>query len=408
MLTDSEKRAAALAVHRYGVDRQRVKRAARLVLQAHAEGRSTDLLTLLVRQKLLSPSQAEELRRAVKSPTVSAPDARAEFRRLGPFRILRQLGEGGMGSVYLGYHEGQRRHVAIKVLPNELAQNQGYIERFHREARSVAQLDHPNIVRGIAVGRDPATGKYFMVLEYVDGTNCQDLLDRCRRLSVGDAMHIVLQIAYALEHAHSRNIVHRDIKPDNILLTKSGMAKLADLGLAKRTDDVSELTATRQGVGTPTYMPYEQALNAKKADGRSDIYALGATLYHLVTGQLPFPGDNPVLVVEQKGIGTFAPASSLNPAVPVALDRILAKMMARLPRDRYQTSSELIVALERSKLAARVPTFVDPEAALHDPQIQARLAKPPEPTRLDISVHAQQPSKGSALKPSVRSAARGA
>src|ERR1043165_3421591 len=141
-----------------------------------------------------------------------------------------------------------------------------------------------------------------------------------------DAAYIALHIAHALEHAHSRNVVHRDIKPDNILISRSGVAKLADLGLAKRTDEASHLTATRQGFGTTHYMPYEQAINARHADGRSDIYALGATLYHLVTGSVPFTGGNHLEVVEKKKEGHFTPASALRPDVPPVLDHILGRM----------------------------------------------------------------------------------
>src|SRR5262249_22290853 len=161
-----------------------------------------------------------------------------------------------------------------------LAASQASVDRFYREAKSGALLNHPNVVRNLAVGQDRATGKHYLVLEFVDGASAHALLQRYGRLSVGDAVHIALDTARALEHAHSRSIVHRDIKPDNILITRSGLAKLADLGLAKRTDEASHLTAARQGFGTPYYMPYEQAMNAKYADGRSDIYALGATLYH--------------------------------------------------------------------------------------------------------------------------------
>src|SRR5262249_2236095 len=158
--------------------------------------------------------------------------------------------------------------------------------------KSGALLNHPNIVRNLTVGQDRATGKHYLVLEYVDGPSAHALLDRFGRLPVGDAVHVALDVARALEHAHSRNVVHRDIKPDNILITTSGVAKLSDLGLAKRTDEASHLTGARQGFGTPYYMPYEQAMNARLADGRSDIYALGATLYHLVTGEVPFPGSS--------------------------------------------------------------------------------------------------------------------
>ncbi len=309
-------------------------------------------------------------------------DPLRDVRSLGGYRILRRLGEGGTGAVYLAYQDGGAQ-VAIKVLNDRLAANQHYLDRFYREAKIGALLDHPNIVRRLNVGRDQATGKHYLVLEFVDGPSARALLESRGRLPVGDAVHIALSIARALEYAHSRNIVHRDIKPDNILITRSGVSKLADLSLARRTDEASHLTAARQGFGTTHYMPYEQAINARHADGRSDIYALGATLYHLVTGSVPFPGDNHLEVVEKKNQGDFMPASVLNPEVPLALDRILARMMARQPRDRYQTVSELIVDLERSRLAADVPTFADPERARDDPWVKVCQAAAAEPTRLD-------------------------
>jgi serine/threonine-protein kinase len=209
-------------------------------------------------------------------------------------------------------------------------------------------------------------------------------LNRFGRLPVGDAVHIILDIAKALEHAHSRNVVHRDIKPDNILITRSGVAKLADLGLAKRTDEASHLTAARQGFGTPYYMPYEQAMNAKYADGRSDIYALGATLYHLLAGEVPFPGVNHLEILDKKNNGYFVPASLISPEVPAVLDDILGKMLGREPAERYQTASELIVDLERANLAASVPSFVDPELALRDPLVRQRLTSAAQPTSPDL------------------------
>ncbi|MFO0928889.1 MAG: serine/threonine-protein kinase [Gemmataceae bacterium] len=318
------------------------------------------------------------------SPTtpVGSGDPLHDLRHLGEFRILRLLGAGGMGTVYLAFDGRSERQLALKVLSDPMASNQAYIDRFYREAKSGALLNHPNIVRTLNAGQDRQTGKHYLVMEYVDGPSAHALLAQTPRLSVGDAVHIALDVARALEHAHSRNIIHRDIKPDNILITRSGVAKLGDLGLAKRLDDPSHLTAARQGFGTTAYMPYEQAINAKYADGRSDIYALGATLYHLLTGQVPFPGENHLEVVEKKNQGHFRVARSLNPAVSPELEQILARMLARQPRDRYQTASELIIDLERSQLSAPVPSFADPDLARRDPWVQACL-RTGEPTRLD-------------------------
>src|SRR5581483_2834111 len=228
------------------------------------------------------------------------------------------------------------------------------------------------------------SGKHYLVLEYVDGPSGRALLDQFGRLSVADAVHIALDIARALEHIHARNFVHRDLKPDNVLLTQTGVAKLADLGLAKCRDEASHLTATRQGFGTLYYIPYEQAVNAKEVDSRCDIYGLGATLYHLVTGELPFNGDSHVEVAEKKLVGTFPPAASLVPDVPPDLDDILARAMARDPEERYQTASELIVDLERSGLAARVPSFIDADLALQDPLVRARITSAAQVTQPDI------------------------
>jgi serine/threonine-protein kinase len=319
------------------------------------------------------------------SPAPPAPsDPQQDPRRLGEFLILRRLGRGGMGVVYLGYHEELGQQVAIKVLSEQMALNQDLVDRFYREAKSGALLNHPNIVRTMLVGQDQATNKHYLVLEYIDGPSAHALIDKNGRLSVGDAVHIVLDIARALEHAHSRNVIHRDIKPDNILITQSGVCKLADLGLAKRTDETSHLTFVGKAFGTTYYMPYEQAMNSKKADFRSDIYALGATLYHLVTGEVPFNGKDHFEVIDKKGVGKFTPASELNPDVPSDLDAIITRMMARDPRDRYQTASELLVDLDRSGLGAIMLSFVNPDVALQDPWARACMASSAQPTRPDL------------------------
>ncbi len=404
MAHESDERAAELAVSRYGADPVRVRRLLQALVAAQARGEAAVLYDLFEREQLLSPDQINDLRFAldrtqidlhaapkngapVPSPPPSAADeSLRDLRMLGDYHLLRPLGEGGMGAVFLGYHEHENRQVAVKILSSDNAKHQPTLDRFYREAKSGALLNHPNIVRNLDFGQDKTTGLHYLVLEYVDGFSAQQLLERFGRLSVGDAVHIVLEVARALEHAHSRNVVHRDIKPGNILVTKSGLAKLADLGLAKRTDEASHLTHTRQGFGTPYYMPFEQAMNAKRADGRSDIYALGATLYQLVAGEVPFPGMNALEIMDRKQAGEFPPAHSHNPAVPAELDRILAKMLARDPQDRYQTASELIVDLERSNLAAEVPSFIDPLDAYSDPLVRERLTAPAQATQPDMRV----------------------
>lgn len=367
----SAKRVAALAVLRFGVDRARLREEVQSVLRTRGE--ATELLTALVGKGLLTDLQAAELRDSLGSrqrarhsaaQTPHGNGARSGalvLRSLGGFRVLRWLGEGGMGTVYLGYDVEQRRPVAIKILAEELGANPVCVECFYREAKGGGALRHPCIVEGITAGRDEATGLHYLVREFIDGPSAHVLLDRVGRLPVGEAVRIGLDIARALQYLHEQDLVHRDIKPDNILLHRSGTAKLADLGLIKRIGDASAHTAVHQGFGTSYYMPFEQALDARRVDGRSDIYALGATLYHLLTGQVPFSGENHLEIIQKKDLGMFIPASALNPDVPAELDAILAQMMARRPCDRYQTAAGLVADLERSHLAADVRSFAHPD-----------------------------------------------
>lgn len=413
-----DKRAARLAITRFGADAARVRAVLLNALRSVRQGGTVDLVELLLQAQVITADQAAMLREELDrtqidpnsplrqgngsakaaepgltrpapangptSPATAAGDGVREPQS-SPYRRLRELGRGGMGEVYLAYDEKGERLVAIKLLWPHLASNPNHVERFKREAEHSIRLKHPNIVRGFDWGQMPGTQRWFLAMEYVDGPSVQTLLDRRSRLDLGDAVRIALDIAHALEYAHSRNIVHRDIKPENILITRTGVSKLADLGLSKATDQVSNLTHTRQGFGTPYYMPYEQAMNAKSADHRSDIYALGATLYHMVTGQPPFQGRDPVEILEKKEAGVYPPASLLNPEVPEELERILDKMLARDRRDRYQTASELIVDLQRSNLAAPTLSFVDPELALQDPVVRQRAVAENQATLPDLT-----------------------
>jgi serine/threonine-protein kinase len=281
--------------------------------------------------------------------------------QLGDFRLLKKLGEGGMGTVYKARQVSMDRDVALKVLPKNLAKDKDFVERFYREARSSAKLDHPNIVRGIAVGEEK--GFHYFAMEFIDGDTCEKLLAEQGKLKVGDAVKIAIDIAQALDHAHAKGLVHRDIKPENILITRDGTVKLADLGLAKETDENSSLTQTGSGFGTPYYMPPEQARNAKHVDNRSDLYALGATLYHLLTGKLPFEGETAIEILTAKEEGQHVPARRTNPDIPELLDLVIDKMMARDPKDRYQTAADVVAALEKTNCAGDRLSWLGARAA---------------------------------------------
>jgi eukaryotic-like serine/threonine-protein kinase len=283
--------------------------------------------------------------------------AAGEPRAVGGYQLLRHVGDGGMSSVYLSYDVPARRSVAVKLLADHLAGKVEFVNRFYREARLSRLLQHDNIVQGYAAGFDQDANKHYIVLEFVDGPSSHSALEKRGRLPMGTAVRIGIDIGRALEFLHSRNYVHRDVKPDNVLLHPDGSAKLADLGLTKRLSDDSHLTSVNQGVGTSYYMPYEQAKNSSFVDGRSDIFALGATMYHLLTGRVPFSGTTHEEIMREKEQESFVPIHKLNPDVPAALAAIVAKTLARDPRDRFQTAEQLVEALEETRLATAIPSF---------------------------------------------------
>lgn len=273
-----------------------------------------------------------------KSSSTTAPQ---RISQLGDFRLIRKLGEGGMGEVFLAHQDSLDRKAAIKVLSKKIADKGDFVKRFYREARAMAKIDHPNAVRVYAVDQDH--GVHFVAMEFIDGKSMQYWIETLGRLSVGDAVHVTLRCAEALQHAHAMNMVHRDIKPDNIMLTARGQVKVADFGLAKAIDDEdNSLTQSGTGLGTPYYMAPEQARNAKHVDGRCDIYALGVTLYHFLTGKLPFTGNTTVELIMNKEQGKFPPARKANPEIPEKLDLIIDKMVAVSPEQRFKDFGEVI------------------------------------------------------------------
>jgi serine/threonine protein kinase len=275
---------------------------------------------------------------------------------LGDFKLIKKLGEGAMGVVYRAHQVSFDRDVALKLLFPHVAKIAKLVERLYREGRVMATLDHPNIVQAYATGE--VEGNPYVAMEYVDGQSMQKWLTRLGKLTIEDAVHVILACARALDYAHKSGIIHRDIKPDNILVTRKGVVKLADLGMVKSHDEDMSLTQTGHAVGTPWYMPLEQARNAKEIDCRSDIYALGCTLYCLLVGHPPFIGQTLVEVIQAKEQGTFPPARQFNPAVPEKLDLMLVKMIAKQPKYRQQNCEELIRELEGLNMGGLTPEFV--------------------------------------------------
>ena len=281
---------------------------------------------------------------------------------LGDFRLVGRLGEGGMGTVFKALQVSRKRFVAIKVLSKHVAQRPGFLERFHRETRTLAKLHHPNIVRYLAAGEDH--GFAYLAMELLEGGSVGSWLTKLTRFSIGEAALIAKSCAAALQYAHELNLIHRDVKPDNLLLSKSGEVKLADLGLAKTTDDSDVgLTNTGVGIGTPLYAAPEQARDAKHVDARSDLYSLGNVFYHCLTGKPPFHAGDLLGLIQAKEKGVYVTAGLVNKKVPPKLDRILSKLLAKRPEHRYTCATEFLEELEWSGVVAEKLSFPPPDEA---------------------------------------------
>jgi serine/threonine-protein kinase len=289
--------------------------------------------------------------------TAQAPPKDQKLSRLGDYRLIKKLGEGGMGTVYKAHQESLDRDVAVKVLFKHLANNQSFVDRFQREARIMAKLDHPNILRCFGVGEEH--GFHYFAMEFIDGGSMQGWIDKLGKLSIGDALHVTLACARGLQHAHELNMIHRDIKPDNILVTNKGIVKVADMGLAKAHGESLSLTRTGTAAGTPIYMSPEQARDAKHVDHRTDIYALGCMLYAFIAGRPPIQAETYIELLEAKEKGKFDPLRKVNDEVPERLDLMVDKMIAKRLESRYQTCAEIIQDLEGLGLASKKLGFLE-------------------------------------------------
>jgi len=271
--------------------------------------------------------------------------------------IQRKLGQGGMGAVYLAHHPGLNRAVAIKVLPGDLASNPEFRERFFREARLAARLEHPNVVQVHDVGEE--LGVHYIAMQYVEGKSVDAILKDKKKLALNEALAITKRIAVALSAAAKLGIVHRDIKPHNILISKDGVVKVADFGLAKDEDSNRSISEPGTIMGTPYYMPPEQA-KGEKVDHRGDIYSLGATLYHMLSGRRLFDGGTPVSIVMKQINEAPTPIREIEPSIPEPVAAILAKMLEKDPAQRFATAEELVKALDALKQPGVTLTSVAP------------------------------------------------
>jgi predicted Ser/Thr protein kinase len=263
--------------------------------------------------------------------------------RIGHYRIVEELGRGGMGVVYKAHEESLNRFVAIKVLGEHLIEDPGHVERFLREARSAASLNHPNIVQIYAVNEE--NGRHFFAMEYVSGRSLQQILRSSGPLDPVQVAKIAVQTASGLRAAHEHSIIHRDIKPANLLIDDRGLVKIADFGLALVTGGVSRLTATGMFMGTPGYLSPEQCLD-QEPDHRTDIYSLGVTLYEALSGKVPFTADSPLALLRQIVEVEPPDLGELKPDVDPKLRAIVARMMVKDREQRYSNCDDLIHDLE--------------------------------------------------------------
>ncbi|HYF51884.1 MAG TPA: serine/threonine-protein kinase, partial [Planctomycetota bacterium] len=269
------------------------------------------------------------------------------LQQLGTFRILKKLGEGGMGAVYLAEDTAAQRKVALKVLPTQLFSQTEFIKRFYREARATGKLNHPNIVSAYTVGEEQ--GLHYYVMEYCPGRSLDRLIAERGAIPWREATGIILQVAAGLQHAHERNFIHRDIKPHNVILGDDGVAKILDMGLTKNIGDVEQSFNTQSGamLGTPHYIAPEQARGESSIDGRVDIYSLGATYFHLVTGKTPYNGPTAMAIIARHMTEAPPDASAVNSHVPHAVAYVIKRMMAKSPDDRHRDCAQLIQDLEQ-------------------------------------------------------------
>jgi serine/threonine-protein kinase len=301
------------------------------------ENSHRSLAWVLLEKGFLTQRQLDRIRRSMEEirPAQQIPG----------YQILARLGAGAMATVFKAKQLSLDRTVAIKVLSERYSRNPEYVERFYKEGQAAAKLNHPNIVQAFDVGE--AGGLHYFVMEYVEGHTLFDELAKGRVFSEGEALRIAIQVARALVHAHERGLIHRDVKPKNIMITREGVAKLADMGLARlAADEQAAQAEAGRAFGTPYYISPEQVRGEVDIDFRADIYSLGATLYHLVTGRVPFEAPTPAAVMHKHLKEPLVPPDHINTSLSMGLGEVVEVMMAKRREDRYASTKDLLTDLE--------------------------------------------------------------
>jgi len=304
------------------------------------KGTIKSLREIMVENGYVTASQATRMDKAMDEDSMYRP-----AQPIPVFQILKKLGQGAMATVFQAKQLSLDRIVAIKVLPRRMSENREFVDRFYREGKAAARLNHPNIVQAIDVGE--SGGYHYFVMEFIDGGTVYDLIAEGKPVDEERAVRVIYETAQALEHAHARGFIHRDVKPKNIMIANDHSVKLADMGLAREVSDY-KVAAMEKGkaYGTPYYISPEQIRGEINIDFRADIYSLGATFYHMVTGQVPFDGSTPSAVMHKHLKEPLVPPDHLNTKLSSGVAEVVELMMAKKRDDRYPSTKELLVDLD--------------------------------------------------------------
>jgi len=307
-------------------------------LKTRQDENPSTLPEVMVESSYITKTQAERLGESIK-------ETKAAAHQIPGYKITGKLGAGAMAIVYKAKQLSLDRTVAIKILPKRFSEKPDYVQRFYKEGKAAAKLNHNNIVQAIDVNE--AGGYHYFVMEYVEGKTIYDDLAAGKIFKEDQAIEITTQVAKALQHAHARSLIHRDVKPKNIMINTAGVVKLADMGLARATTDVAAAQMEAgKAYGTPYYIAPEQIRGELDIDGRADIYALGATLYHMVTGKVPFESEKPSDVMRKHLKEALVPPDHINSSLSAGISEVIEAMMAKNRDDRYSSADELLADLE--------------------------------------------------------------